>query len=138
MKLPKIYPVDYIAVFLVIILTTFFVFKAFGAACSGARELVMTGVASYYGDMFDGRQTASGAYYDKHAYTAAHKRLAFGTRVKVTNLENGRSALVTINDRGPMVSGRIIDVSRRAAEDLDFIHKGLVKVRLEVVRREPP
>ena len=91
------------------------------------------GMASWYGGKFHGRQTASGQRYDMHAMTAAHKSLPFGTRVRVTNLANKRSVVLTINDRGPFVRGRIVDVSMRAAEVLRFKHQGTARVRLEVL-----
>ena len=91
------------------------------------------GLASWYGGQFHGRLTASGESFDKNALTAAHRSLPFGTRVRVTNLANGRSLLLTINDRGPFVDGRIIDVSQRAAEQLGFKNKGITRVRLEVM-----
>jgi rare lipoprotein A len=89
-----------------------------------------TGIASYYADKFQGRTTASGEAYERSALTAAHRTLPFGTRVTVTNLENGRAVTVRINDRGPFVKGRIIDLSYRAAVDLDFIQAGLAEVRV--------
>lgn len=92
-----------------------------------------TGIASWYGGKFHGRTTANGETYDKHGMTAAHRTLPFDTIVKVTNLANGKSVRLRINDRGPFVKGRIIDVSRRAAEELDFRIKGITRVRLEVV-----
>ena len=94
---------------------------------------VETGMASFYSDKLQGRMTASGETYDKLKMTAAHRSLAFKTKIKVTNLENKKSVLVLVNDRGPFVEGRIIDLSRAAAEKLDFIDKGVVKVRVEVV-----
>ncbi|MGQ7959285.1 septal ring lytic transglycosylase RlpA family protein [Pseudomonas sp. SP16.1] len=90
-----------------------------------------TGKASYYGDRHHGRKTASGERFDQHALTAAHRSLPFGSRVKVTNLNNGRSVVVRINDRGPFVRGRVIDLSRRAAQQLDMLRAGVVPVRLE-------
>jgi rare lipoprotein A (peptidoglycan hydrolase) len=92
-----------------------------------------TGVASWYGGKFHGRLTANGEIYDMNALTAAHRTLPFGTVVRVTNLTNGRSIRLRINDRGPFVKGRIIDVSRRAAEELGFIVNGITRVRVEVV-----
>jgi len=77
--------------------------------------------------------TANGEVYDKVKMTAAHRSLAFKTKIKVTNLENKKSVIVIINDRGPFVEGRIIDLSRAAAEKLGFVDKGVVKVRVEVV-----
>ena len=91
------------------------------------------GLASWYGERYHGRTTASGARFDMNAMTAAHRTLPFGTRVNVTNLENGRAAVVTINDRGPFIAGRIIDVSRRAAEHLGFRHQGLARVGVEAL-----
>jgi rare lipoprotein A len=90
-----------------------------------------TGKASYYGDRHHGRKTASGERFDQHALTAAHRSLPFGTRVRVTNLNNERSVVLRINDRGPFVRGRIIDVSRAAAERLGMLRAGVVPVRVE-------
>ncbi len=90
-------------------------------------------MASWYGKRFHGRQTASGDVFDMNALTAAHPSLPFGTRVRVTNLDNGRSVIVKINDRGPFVKRRIIDVSRRAAEKLGFVREGITQVRVEVI-----
>ena len=90
-----------------------------------------TGIASWYGGRFHGRQTASGERFDQGAMTAAHTTLPLGTRVRVTNLENGRSLLLRINDRGPFIRGRIIDVSRAAAAKLGFERKGLARVRVQ-------
>jgi rare lipoprotein A len=91
------------------------------------------GVASFYGDRFQGRKTASGDRYDKTAYTAAHKRLPLGTVVRVTNTRNGKSVDVTINDRGPYVKGRVIDLSRRAAWDIGMAKRHLTNVQVEVL-----
>ncbi|MEE8273960.1 MAG: septal ring lytic transglycosylase RlpA family protein [Alphaproteobacteria bacterium] len=93
----------------------------------------VVGIASWYGGRFHGRRTASGEVYNKHAYTAAHRTLPFGTRVRVINLENGRSVVLTVNDRGPFVRGRIIDVSQRAARALGFMRRGIVRVRVTAV-----
>lgn len=89
------------------------------------------GTASYYGRAHHGKRTASGERFDQNALTAAHRTLAFGTRVKVTNLDNGRSVVVRINDRGPFGRGRIIDVSKAAAEQLNMLRSGTARVRLE-------
>ncbi|MBT1687452.1 septal ring lytic transglycosylase RlpA family protein [Dawidia soli] len=94
---------------------------------------VQTGKASFYADKFDGVTTASGEKYRHNKLTGAHKTLPFGTRVRVTNLANNQSVEVVINDRGPWVEGRIIDVSRAAAEQLGFVNKGLAEVKLEVI-----
>jgi rare lipoprotein A len=95
-----------------------------------------TGIASWYGPDFHGKRTANGERYDQHELTAAHRTLQMPSLVRVTNLENGRSVVVRINDRGPFAHGRIIDVSKRAAELLGFIGKGTARVRLEVLTRE--
>jgi rare lipoprotein A len=89
------------------------------------------GVASYYGKQFHGRKTASGEKYNMHALTAAHRTLPFGTQVKVTNLTNDRSVVVRVNDRGPFIRGRIMDVSLEAARRLQMIGAGTARVRLE-------
>lgn len=104
--------------------------STFGGAGSGASE---TGEASYYGDRHHGKKTASGERFDQRALTAAHRTLPFGTQVRVTNLNNERSVVVRINDRGPFVRGRIIDVSRAAAERLDMLRSGVVPVRIEAL-----
>ena len=88
------------------------------------------GVASYYADRLHGRRTASGERYDRNAYTAAHRRLPFGTHVQVIKLDNGNSVDVRINDRGPFVKGRVIDLSYAAAKKLGMLRKGVVKVRI--------
>jgi rare lipoprotein A len=93
-----------------------------------------TGIASWYGDPFHGQLTANGDTYDMNAMTAAHKTLPMPTEVEVTNLENGKSVQLTINDRGPFVHGRIIDVSQRAAILLGFKKKGTAKVRVKVLK----
>ncbi|MFV3307317.1 septal ring lytic transglycosylase RlpA family protein [Pseudomonas sp. NY15181] len=89
------------------------------------------GTASYYGKAHHGKRTASGERFNLNALTAAHRTLPFGTRVKVTNLNNGRSVVVRINDRGPFGRGRIIDLSRAAAEQLNMLRTGTAPVRLE-------
>jgi rare lipoprotein A len=91
------------------------------------------GIASYYADAHQGRLTANGERFDMHALTAAHRTLPFGTRVEVTNLENGRSVEVRINDRGPYVEGRVIDLTQAAARELGFLGRGTTRVRLKVL-----
>lgn len=93
-----------------------------------------TGMGTYYADKYHGRPTASGELYDKFKFTAAHKTLPFGTMVKVTRLDNGRSVVVKVNDRGPFTPGRVIDVSRAAAEQLDMIRTGETRVSVEIVQ----
>ena len=92
-----------------------------------------TGVASYYADEYHGRPTASGEIFDTYKLTAAHGTLPFGTVVRVTNPENQRSVTVRINDRGPFVPGRIIDLSRAAAKQLLLEKAGLATVRIEII-----
>jgi rare lipoprotein A len=94
------------------------------------------GTASWYGEYFQGKETASGEPYDMRDFTAAHPKLPLGPFVKVTNLSNGRAVVVRINDRGPVVEGRIIDVSYNAARALGFKERGLQRVRLDVY--QPP
>ena len=93
------------------------------------------GLASFYADKFEGRITASGEKYAHDKLTAAHLTLPFETAIKVTNIENGKSVIVRINDRGPFIKDRIIDVSKLAAEELGFIETGLVKVKIEVIEQ---
>lgn len=95
---------------------------------------VMYGKASYYGPEFDGRKTANGETFNNREYTAAHKSLPFGTMVKVTNISNNKFVIVKINDRGPFVAGRVIDLSRIAAEQLDMIRDGVIDVKLEILK----
>ena len=92
------------------------------------------GTASWYGEFFQGKETASGEPFDMQALTAAHPTLPLGSFVRVTNLRNGRAVIVRINDRGPVVEGRIIDVSYNTARVLGFEGRGLQKVRLDLVR----
>lgn len=94
---------------------------------------VYYGYSSWYGDRFHGRKTASGELYDMHKLTAAHRELPFHTYLKVTNLQNNKTVIVKVNDRGPYKHNRIIDLSRAAAEKLDFIDQGLTRVRIEVL-----
>jgi len=96
----------------------------------GARS-EETGLASYYADRFHGRPTASGQPYDRAALTCAHRSAPFGARLRVTDLETGRSVVVTVNDRGPHVAERVVDLSRAAAERLGMLGRGLIRVRVE-------
>jgi len=93
------------------------------------------GTASWYGEDFEGKPTASGEDYEMYDMTAAHPTLPLGTYVRVTNLHNGRAVVVKVNDRGPIVEGRIIDLSYGAAQALQFEHRGLQKVRLDLVKQ---
>ncbi|NPA50837.1 MAG: septal ring lytic transglycosylase RlpA family protein [Epsilonproteobacteria bacterium] len=91
------------------------------------------GIASYYGKKWHGRTTANGEKLNIYALTAAHKTLPFNTKVRVTNLENNKSIIVRINDRGPYIKGRIIDLTDYAAKELGILEKGIAKVKIEVL-----
>ncbi len=108
---------------------------SFGSGGGGAG-FTETGIASWYGTSEQGRKTASGERFDKNAMTAAHPSLAFGTIVRVTSLENGRTVKVRINDRGPFVRGRIIDLSAAAAARLGIREDGVARVRVAVYRSD--
>jgi rare lipoprotein A len=111
-------------------------------ACSSGQQkgsqhstsLKQIGIASYYADKYQSQQTASGELFDQNKATAAHKTLAFGTIVKVTNLKNNQSVVVKVNDRGPFVKGRIIDLSKSAFNTIGNLNTGLVEVSVEVTR----
>jgi rare lipoprotein A len=98
---------------------------------AGETQMASRGVASFYSE---GTQTASGEKFDAHELTAAHPTLPFGTRLRVTNVATGRSGTVRVNDRGPYVAGRVVDVSYSAADRLGMVRGGIAKVRLDVVR----
>lgn len=97
------------------------------------ERYIQYGNASWYGHKFHGKKTASGERFNKQSFTGAHKQLPFGTIIRVTNLRNGKDVYVRINDRGPFVTGRIVDISRAAAEAIGFRKRGVAKVRVEVV-----
>jgi rare lipoprotein A len=103
----------------------------FGAVQS--RALVQEGIVSWYGAQFHDRPTASGELFDSTAYTMAHPTLPFGTQVRVTNLRNGRSVVVRVNDRGPFVGSRIADLSHAAAAEIGMVRRGVASARLEVL-----
>lgn len=103
-------------------------------ACAGPVNADQTGIASYYGGKFHGRKTASGQTYNQNALTAAHKTLRFGTKVRVTNLRNKKSVIATINDRGPFVAGRVIDLSAKAARQIGLIQSGVARVKISIIR----
>ena len=108
--------------------TAFFYFLMFYSFAQ-----VQTGKASFYADKFEGSQTASGEKYKHSKFTAAHKSLPFGTKIRVTNLANNEAVEVVVNDRGPYVEDRIIDLSKSAAEKLGFTNQGLAEIKLEVL-----
>jgi rare lipoprotein A len=99
------------------------------ASCG--RKITQSGKASYYADKFQGRKTASGETFRQGKLTAAHRTLPFGTKVKVTNLNNGKSVKVRINDRGPFVDGRIIDLSKKAARRIGMVNAGVANVKIK-------
>ncbi|UYQ92866.1 septal ring lytic transglycosylase RlpA family protein [Chitinophaga horti] len=106
----------------------------FASACS--RKVTEAGKASYYADKFHGRKTASGATFSQSKLTAAHKSLPFGTKVKVVNRDNGRTVKVRINDRGPFVAGRIIDLSKKAAKKIGLIQAGVANVEIKYKKKK--
>ena len=93
------------------------------------------GIASYYADFYEGRTTANGEIYRQNKITAAHKTLPFGTKVKVTNLANNKTVVVRINDRGPYIKGRIIDLTKAAAKEIDMIGAGISKVKIRYKKK---
>lgn len=99
-------------------------------ATNFGQAFKQTGIASFYADKFEGRTTANGEKYHHSKLTAAHKTLPFGTILRVKNLENGKEVTVRVNDRGPFVKERIIDLSKSAARELDFVNKGITKVEI--------
>lgn len=100
---------------------------------SYARSHALVGQASWYGNKYHGKRTASGERYNMRAYTAAHKTLPFGTIVRVTNTANGKTVDVKINDRGPFVKGRVIDLSRKSFGQIGNINQGTVPVKIDVI-----
>lgn len=104
------------------------------ASATHPGAYIAYGDASYYSDAFHGKKTASGEIFNKWELTCAHRTLPFGTRLMVTNLINKKTVLVRVNDRGPFVKGRIVDLSYAAAQKIDMITAGVVKVKVEEVR----
>jgi rare lipoprotein A len=107
--------------------------QKFQTVSQRSRSQVIVGMASWYGAEFHGKPSASGETFNKFDLTAAHPSLPFGTNLKVTNVNNGKSVVVRVNDRGPFHGGRVLDVSKAAATALDFLASGVAPVRLEVV-----
>ena len=97
-------------------------------------EYFQSGKASFYGSKWNGRKTANGEIFDTSMLTAAHKTLPFGTKVKVTNVNNGKSVVVRINDRGPYVNGRVIDLSTAAFSSIESVNTGVTSVKLEIIK----
>jgi len=115
----------------ILLLLSLFVFGCCTSSPRSRKGEAVIGIASYYGKKFHGRKTASGEIFDMYKLTAAHKTLPFGTRVLVTNIKNGRSVTVRINDRGPFMKGRIIDLSYEAARRIGIT--GIEKVKLVII-----
>jgi len=104
-------------------------------ACGGSKSaFTQSGQGSYYADKFAGKRTASGTPYRPGKLTAAHNTLPFGTKIKVTNAKTGRSVKVTVNDRGPHVKGRIVDLSKKAAKKIGLVDAGVAPVQLKVIK----
>lgn len=116
----------------------FFCLCTYSVCAQVDSAFMETGIASFYAKKFEGRKCSSGEVFRNDRLTAAHKTLPFGTRVKVTNLSNDSVVIVIINDRLPKRSKRKIDLTRKAAKQLNFIAKGLTKVRIEVLEFETP
>jgi len=112
---------------------TFAVILFFSIATTAFTDPELQGLASWYGGKFHGRLTSSGEVFDTNELTAAHRTLPFGTMVRVTNLDNGKAVIVKINDRGPFVEGRIIDLSMAAAEEIGSVGQGVARVSLQIV-----
>ncbi len=106
------------------------------AIAIGMKAQTYTGNASYYGPGFHGRKSANGTTYNMYKFTCAHKTLPFGTKLKVTNLKNGKTTVVEVTDRGPYAKGRIIDLSKVAAAQIDMVKSGVARVRIEVLKKE--
>ncbi|GIT98489.1 septal ring lytic transglycosylase RlpA family protein [Sulfurovum sp. TSL1] len=103
--------------------------------CVAKNANVEIGIASYYANAMNGRRTASGEIYDSKKYTAAHRSLPFGTMIRVTMLQNGKSVIVKVNDRGSYVKGRVIDLSFASAQKLGLIRAGIAKVKIEKLEK---
>lgn len=141
-RLPQLPRLSRLSRLSILPLITVLVLGVFGSACTssrrakeGHRGFEQSGIASWYGPGFHGRTTANGETYDMEAMTAAHKQLPFGSIVEVKNRDNGREARVRINDRGPFVGGRIIDLSKAAARKIGILGPGTARVRIRVVGR---
>ncbi|MEZ2441612.1 septal ring lytic transglycosylase RlpA family protein [Chitinophaga sp. RCC_12] len=118
---------NWVLLFIILIMT---------GASSCSRKITETGKASYYANSFDGKRTASGETFHQRSLTAAHKTLPFGTRVTVINIANGKSVKVRINDRGPFVPGRIIDLSHKAASKIGMLNTGVANVEVKYKKKK--
>lgn len=120
------------SVFTFVLLISFIAFSG-AALTNGGTWLSGNGKASWYGDKFHGKKTASGDKYDMHELTAAHKTLPFGTKVKITNQNNGKSVVVEVNDRGPFVKSRVFDLSKAAFAEIGNIDQGVMHIDYEIM-----
>lgn len=116
------------SIVLIIILCFFFPLSS-----SSVENYPQYGNASWYGGKFHGRKTASGERFDKYSFTAAHRKLPFGSILRVTNLRNGKDVYIRINDRGPFIRGRVLDMSLAAAEAIAFNGRGVIRVKIELI-----
>ena len=97
------------------------------------EKIYQTGIASYYASKFDNRKTASGEIFSSNKLTCAHRKLGYGTMIRVTNLSNGKDVVVKVNDNGPHIKGRILDLSIRAAKEIGILQTGTAKVSIEII-----
>ncbi len=111
----------------------FILFLLMSATLTVQAQDDFAGNASFYADKFVGRKTANGDIYSHNKYTCAHKSLPFGTKLRVTNLANNKSVVVTVNDRGPFVQSRVLDLSKSAAKEISMINQGIAKVSVEII-----
>lgn len=116
--------------------TYYFLLVLTALTTSCGRSIIETGKGTYYADKFEGRKTANGEIFDQSKATAAHKTLPFGTKVTVKNLNNGKTVKVRINDRGPFVTGRIIDLSKSSAEKIDMVNAGVANVEIKYKKKK--
>ncbi len=120
-----------------ILLSTLALLSCFGTSTNNHTQqggYTESGKASFYAMKFQSRKTANGERFNQQASTAAHKKLPFGTKVKVTNIKNGKSIIVRINDRGPFIAGRVIDLSRSAFSHIGHLDRGVLDVRIKVIQ----
>ena len=135
MSLPKFFMSGWTGILLggFLVLSTFGCSSIFASNDSNGIGYSQAGKASYYASKYQGRTTASGERFDQQSYTAAHRNLPFGTRVKVRNVHNNKNVLVTINDRGPFINDRIIDLTRSAFAAIGDLNAGVIDVTIEVI-----
>lgn len=117
-----------ISIIFLIVLSLFFPLSS-----GSVENYPQYGNASWYGGKFHGRKTASGERFNKHSFTAAHRKLPFGSILRVTNLRNGKQVYIRVNDRGPFIRGRMLDMSLAAAEAIAFNGRGVIRVKVELI-----